>query len=220
MSDHTPHARLLNVAGRSVLEPLGLRQRGRTRFWVDDNDWWLVLVEFQPSDRSRGSYLNVGVMWLWQERDDLAFDVGYRLEDFVTFRNKAQFEREAARLVAKAAEKVEAYRAQFASAAAAADYLGQHCNVKSPWSLYNAGVACGLAGRAEEAGGWLDQLLAPCSASAPSAAEDALRSTARQLRPLVAQRDAFRLTVEQVLASARESLRLPRLRSVSFDADA
>jgi hypothetical protein len=42
-----------------VLTPLGLTQRGRSRLWLDDHGWWLIVVEFQPSAWSRGSHLNV-----------------------------------------------------------------------------------------------------------------------------------------------------------------
>lgn len=57
------HNKILNAAAREVLRPLGFRQRGRSRMWFEDRGWWLVLVEFQPSQWSRGSYLNVGPMW-------------------------------------------------------------------------------------------------------------------------------------------------------------
>jgi hypothetical protein len=213
MSSNTPHVRLLNAASLDVLSPMGMWQRGRSRFWLDDHDWWLVLVEFQPSARSRGSYLNVGVMWLWPERDHLAFDVGYRLEDFVAFRNKAQFEREATRMVARAAEEVTAYRQQFVSVEAAADYLDHHCDGKNPWRIYHAGVACGLAGRATNACHRLDQLATQVTDDAGSA----LRQSARHLRPLAADRDAFRLAVEQIVGGTRELLRLPPALRLSFD---
>lgn len=71
---------------------MGLSQKGRSRIWLDDQRWWLCVVEFQPSSWSRGSYLNVGCMWLWPVRDDISFDEGYRVEEFCEFRDEAQFE--------------------------------------------------------------------------------------------------------------------------------
>ncbi len=43
------HTRLLTAAARSILRPLGCVQKGRSRTWLDDQDWWVGVVEFQPS---------------------------------------------------------------------------------------------------------------------------------------------------------------------------
>jgi hypothetical protein len=64
-----PHTKLLIAAARDVLRPIGLTQKGRLRTWLDDLGWWLGVVEFQSSSWSRGSYLNVGVNWLWNPKD-------------------------------------------------------------------------------------------------------------------------------------------------------
>ena len=62
-----------------MLRPVGLVQQGRSRAWLDDRGWWVGVVEFQPSSFSRGSYLNVGVNWLWTPEEDLAYDLGGRV---------------------------------------------------------------------------------------------------------------------------------------------
>jgi hypothetical protein len=93
MASVSPASRLLTQAGREVLRPLGLRQKGRSRTWIDDHGWWLAVVEFQPSSWSLGSYLNVGVMWLWRDSDHLSFDLNYRTNDHVGLRDEQQFTR-------------------------------------------------------------------------------------------------------------------------------
>src|SRR5256885_11111558 len=60
MAEADPHSKLITAAAREILRPLGLFQKGRSRVWLDDQGWWLGVVEFQPSDWSKGSYLNVG----------------------------------------------------------------------------------------------------------------------------------------------------------------
>ncbi|MFD7945255.1 hypothetical protein, partial [Streptomyces sp. NPDC059744] len=90
MSAASAASRLVTAAAREILRPLGLQQRGRSRIWIDDHGWWLIVVEFQPG-RLGGSYLNVGVMWLWQDLDHFAFNVGYREAGNEPFRNEAQF---------------------------------------------------------------------------------------------------------------------------------
>ena len=59
---------------KEALSPLGLTRRGRSRVWIDDRGWWLINVEFQPSDWGKGCYLNVGHQHLWVKRDHLVFE--------------------------------------------------------------------------------------------------------------------------------------------------
>jgi hypothetical protein len=72
------HNGLLKRVAAEQLEPLGLYQLGRSRSWVDDHDWWAILVAFGPSGFGRGTYLNVGVSLLWRPdpvQAALAFDL-------------------------------------------------------------------------------------------------------------------------------------------------
>jgi hypothetical protein len=58
----------------------------------------MMVVEFQPSRGSGGSYLNVRCMWLWNVKPYKSFDVGYRVETFYAFENGEQFNGVAERL--------------------------------------------------------------------------------------------------------------------------
>lgn len=46
------------------LKAAGLIRVGRSRVWLKDGGWRLVVVELQPSSWSKGSYLNVATMFL------------------------------------------------------------------------------------------------------------------------------------------------------------
>lgn len=61
------HNTILKQAVRKVLKPEGLLQKGSSRVWIDDNGWFLTVVEFQGSWCDRGSYLNVGMQHLWED---------------------------------------------------------------------------------------------------------------------------------------------------------
>jgi hypothetical protein len=111
---------ILERAAREALAPLGVSQMGRTRTWLDDRRWYAIFVDFEPSDFSQGSYLSIGINWLWSEKDYWAFDVGHRVTDYVEYESDAQFEPEAERLATRAAREVTRYRARFATAAHAA----------------------------------------------------------------------------------------------------
>lgn len=42
-------AKLLADAGKAHLAPIGCRRIGRSRTWISDHGYWLIVVEFQPS---------------------------------------------------------------------------------------------------------------------------------------------------------------------------
>jgi hypothetical protein len=214
MAQHTPHARLLSEAAREILGPLGLVQCGRTRFWIDDRQWWLGIVEFEPSGFSRGSCLKVGAMWLWLPRERFSFDVRQRSEKFATFHNKSQFEREAARLAQKAADRVEAHRAQFVDPRSVAEYLLRHEDNGNPYHQFHTAVACALAGRDEHARTHFDRLLH----SQPRAdGEHDLHREAQRLRQDVGHLPLVLIAMEQRVLAARELLRLPSVACVDFN---
>jgi hypothetical protein len=101
---------VLTTCGRQQLVTLGIRQRGRSRVSLDDQDWWAGAAEFRPSSWSKGAYLNTGVIWLWHVRDHSAFDLHERLATHATYESDEQFEPEAERLMQKAADALLAYR--------------------------------------------------------------------------------------------------------------
>lgn len=108
------HSRIIRQAVNSVLKPKGLFQKGTSRIWIDDNGWFLILVEFQPSGWDKGSYLNVAVHFLWTEQDCLTYDFsngGPRVNGFVAFDgNEEKFLVDMQGLANRALEKVEEYR--------------------------------------------------------------------------------------------------------------
>jgi hypothetical protein len=163
LAQQLPHTKLLNAAAAAELRPLGLVRRGRSRTWIDDNGWWLGVVEFQPSSWSRGSYLNVGANWLWNVKTHLSFDVSAESDgytsgrvrvpghgEFVSYEDDDQFAPLAQQLAALAADQVRRLRARFVTISAAAESLRN----ASPGNLLgalNAGIALGLLGDAQAA---------------------------------------------------------------------
>ncbi|MFE1954546.1 hypothetical protein ACFW9D_29215 [Streptomyces sp. NPDC059524] len=151
MAAVSPASRLVATAARSRLRPLGLRQRGRSRIWLDDHGWWLGVVEFPSPQWSQGSGLTVGVMWLWQ-------DVGHVTFDFVqqtrteSYRDETQFGPVAAELAGTAEARVTGLREQFADLRSATRrLLARPPRTASPWENFNAGVAAALTGDAPSA---------------------------------------------------------------------
>jgi hypothetical protein len=73
-------ARALGGAGRRFLGELGMcRGTSSPRLWWLDQGWWLINVEFQAASWSVGSYVNVGLQYLWAVCDHRTFEYGSRV---------------------------------------------------------------------------------------------------------------------------------------------
>lgn len=200
------HNVVVRDAARSALEPLGLVQRGRSRTWLDDRTWHLIVVEFQPSGWSKGSYLNVGVMWLWRVTHALTFDYGYRLAEFEPADQPAWTER-VDRLAARAASRVRELRAEIVDLAAATAILDP-TSTEGGWPRFNAAIANGLLGRTDRARRLMREELATPVAS-PWHAD--LQARTRELAAHLDDPQAFRTDVLHDIIRTREALNLVEL---------
>ena len=204
-----PHTKLLTAAARDVLRPLGLRQKGRSRTWIDDHGWWVGLVEFQPSGWSKGSYLNVGGMWLWREQGHhLRFDVGYRVDDvgFIKYESDEQFAPEARRLAVLAADQIQRVRGTLRDLDSAITWLREHSAGGRGWPGYNLGIALALSGRQAEAATCLRGLSR--EPDAPEWWQEAV-THAHDLADLLEQdAGAFREQIQAAITAFRVALKL------------
>ncbi len=137
--------RLIASAAKGALLPLGCQRVGKSRTWISDQRFWLIVIEFQPSSWEKGTYLNVGAMWLWRARKGHVFHVGYRIADFVPFYNPEQFAPAVARLAAQAAQEVLSRREQFKTLHDVYRYLVDHTSEKTR-DIFHAAIAAGLVG--------------------------------------------------------------------------
>src|SRR5688572_28994140 len=92
------HNKAIRETARNKFKGLGLKQNGQSRLWYLLGDYYTILIEFQPSSWSTGTYLNVGVDFNWYIRDYFAFEFGYRLSDFKSLQDEKKFEEELERL--------------------------------------------------------------------------------------------------------------------------
>ncbi|KAB2347528.1 hypothetical protein [Actinomadura rudentiformis] len=211
MADASP-SRLLAQAGREVLRPMGLKQRGRSRTWLDDHDWWVVVVEFQPSAWSQGSHLNVGVMWLWSAKDFISFDFADggspRTVGHIGFQDQAQFAEVAHDLAETAAEQVNDFRERFSSLNAVSEQLTSRLSEKpGVWDWYHAAVAAGLAGDVATSRGAFEKVLDERDALSPDWLTELCERIATPYH-LLDDRNAFRSWARAEVLAARELLKL------------
>lgn len=207
------HDRLLAAAAKTALAPLGCKRKGRSRTWLDDQGWWVGVVEFQPSGWSKGSYLNVGACWLWVAKDHYSFDDGSRVEGFRPFRNAADFAPHATALADRAAVEVGAVRARCASIAAVATRLDERTEPGTAWDAYHAGIANGLAGRTKIAA---SRLAAVSDIPSHAPWVDEVKANARAYLECVQNPAAFRARIAITIAEARRMLKLPAIEGEWF----
>ena len=138
------HSKLINKAAREVLKPIGLVRKGQSRLWLDDNGWWLIMVEFQPSSWSKGTYLNVGISWLWYPKDYMSFDIGYRENSFIEFKDEDSFSRDTIALAEKAKKCVFSLRQSMSSPELAKAFVLENTKggEQNIWGYLNKGLAC------------------------------------------------------------------------------
>jgi hypothetical protein len=217
LSRQHPHTKLINAAAREILRPLGLVQAGRSRTWIDDRAWWLGIVEFQPSNWTRGSYLNVGVNWLWNIKDWLSFDFGHRVgkpgegETFIEYESDDQFAPLARKLTMAAAEQVVHYRQLFPTVEAAVATLSGTAPDNLERSL-DAGVALGLVGESDAAAAMFDRYIrwfkSGEEAEWRSDDDEPLYERATMLRDLAGDTSAFRDRIRADVQETRTLLKL------------
>jgi hypothetical protein len=198
------HNIVLADAAKAVLAPMGLVRKGRSRTWLDDRIWHLIVVEFQPSAWSKGSYLNVGAMWLWYEKDHFSFDHGYRVQEFESAGSLDWSARSRA-LAEAAAKRVGELREEI-SDLAAADQVLREGRRKVGWPLFDAAVAAGLVGDTDAAREAMDRLL---SHEPSSPWQHAQHTRMAEFRSALHDRDAYRARIIEAITRSREAHKLP-----------
>lgn len=203
------HNRLIKHAARSELKPIGCVQKGQSRTWLDDQNWWVGVVEFQPHSGAEGSYLNVGACWLWHEKDYLSFDDGHRVEPFNEYLDSQKFGEAAQSLAKRAKDEVLNLRLKYPSIHACAEHLRAQAK-KDDWVVFNSAVAAGLSGDIKLAEEQFSQILRQeCRA----AWQINLQSRAAILSAIAHDADCFKSEIIGAVRKCRTLLKLPTIES-------
>lgn len=162
MSSTGNHNKIINAAAKAALKPAGAIRKGQSRLWLDDNGWYITLIEFQPSS-SPGSLLNIGVQFMWYPQAVYAFDAGYRQQDiYIQYRNDEQFTPQAQAMAEAARDRMLAIRQQMQDITSASAYI-HGLLAEDPvtvWTYLHQGMLHLLQGHTDEALSRFRQLLA------------------------------------------------------------
>ena len=156
-----PHNKIIKTTVKKFLEPENLFQIGSSRCWLDDQGYYMILVEFASSGYSKGARLNAGVSFLWESteslNESLSYNYGCQVRTgvgYVEYKNDDEaFQNGIEKLAKKALEKVDEYR-KFSDMDYAKSCLQEQVD-KLPeyrrfWELYHLAMLCFLKGDFEE----------------------------------------------------------------------
>lgn len=197
------HNKLIAQVAKQTLLPAGLKRKGQSRLYYDDNGWWCTIIEFQPSGFSKGSYLNVGVSWLLYERDGFGFDVGYREGGFSSAENESEFTNAIFKMVMKAKQIVENNRERFLTISKVHEYY--QSIKREGWAFYYAAVIAGMNHQFAAAEKDFNSLLAYPE---KYEWEKILNSHSRELMRLLERPKEFMEAVTGIVLRTRALLRL------------
>ena len=216
---------LVDAAARAALEPLGLARLDRST-WIDDHGWWVVAVDFETVG-VRGTRLVLYADFLWHVRDRPERRVAARVRERGRLLDQdgaelacapqaddAEAASVVARMAARAAVEVHAWRQGFPTLRSWAAYLdAAAAEGGGLWPEYDAAVAAALAGEAERARRWFDRVfdhpVRPELYPDPDA--DHVVQAQRVAEALLARLDeppAFRAAVARQVDATRARLRL------------
>jgi hypothetical protein len=207
----SPHLKIIADAAKRNLAPMGLTRKGRSRVWLDDRGWYVTVVEFQPSGFSKGSYLNVGAHFLWSWSGSTSFDLGYRVNGFVTFAGNENFATEIERLAVAAVKEVERLRTVLVSPTVVAKIIPSNPNASS-WASYHQAVSLALSGDADASAKLFGALAQPAreyyATESHKAYEVDRAAKCELLRRKIQDPTAFRHAIVELIGVQRKSLHL------------
>lgn len=119
--------------------PKDVFQKGNSRIYLDDNGYYFTMIEFQPTSIKKGTFLNVGLHFLFNKDHYLSFSFSYNNDTrigkkLIEYKNDEQFEKEVRKYVELANTYVLKYRS-FRDVNYAKQYIVNELN-DSDWNPY------------------------------------------------------------------------------------
>jgi hypothetical protein len=142
MAKQNEHGKLIAAAAKAALAPLGCYRKGQSRVWYSDERFWCILIEFQPSAWSKGTYLNITPIWFFLQW--WGGEAAHRIDGYIKFESAEQFGpliEQGAQLLAA---EVTALRARFRTLGDLHRFFAG--NLSWSGNIYRAAITGGLVG--------------------------------------------------------------------------
>lgn len=144
------HNKLLKKIAKKRLKPYGIFQQGQSRTFLYDKGWFTIVIEFQPSSFSKGTYLNVNVDFNFYPRNYFAYSYGNRESGFEEFNSEEQFTKLVNDLCDLTIKRVRELELKFMDFSTALKTIKKEKG-DSTWDLYEISVLNILNGNSEKA---------------------------------------------------------------------
>ncbi|WP_276975886.1 hypothetical protein [Flavobacterium filum] len=157
MTKQIDHNKLLKKIAKERLKPYGIFQHGQSRIFLYDRGWFTIVIEFQPSSWSKGTYLNIGVDFNFYPRDYFAYSFGYRERGFEEFKDEGQFIKLMNELCDLTIIRVKVLDLKFTDILTALKTVDDE-KEKDNWRIYDVAILNALASNFEKSRKQLEQV--------------------------------------------------------------
>lgn len=196
------HDKIIKKAAAEVLVPLGVFQKGQSRTWIDDNGWFLTIIEFKPSDWGRGVHLHVGVHYLWNNSGSLSIDYGSNDSYSAEYTGSDEkFSTDMIKLAAFAKDKVTYYRS-FADTILARNLIVKNAAVY-PWSTWDKMMVCFLVTDVGRGRSFYNTILAATKDDYRDWAQEILDRATHRIAPILSNHDSLQKYVLSLIRDSR-----------------
>ena len=92
------YKKTINKFALENLKPLGFVQLGDSRTWFVDRGDYLVVLNFESSGTKKGTYIDIGLNFLWNPKNYISYDFFFngntRITPFIEYQSEDQFKEE------------------------------------------------------------------------------------------------------------------------------
>lgn len=203
------HNNIIAKVALDFFQKHGIYGRGKSRMWIDDQHWFAIVIEFQPSQHNKGTYLNIGANFHWYFQDYFSFDMGHRESNFVAFQNEQQFEKEIQVLLKRAFKRIKKIRKDLSDFKKAEKSIAKfYFSNDELWGNYHRGIIYGLNKKEKKASYYFDKILQmPLTTSW----QKELTTEAQKLKNHLTDLNQFELYVCDTIKKTRTAKQLEKI---------
>ena len=205
MAHEFDHNKVLKKIALHRLTPHGIIQQGTSRTFLYDKGWWTIIIEFQPSSYSKGSYLNIGLDFNFYPRSYFAFTYGSRENSFQEATDEKQFSQIINHQCDFIITRVKELQLKCRDIWAATATFKKQFR-KDPWDKFDLGVLYGLTGQHGKSKSLLEQLI---NEKCQHEYEFARQQLAIQILSWFENSEVFPLKIKYLINETRQLKKLP-----------
>lgn len=199
------HNKLLKKIAKEKLIPHGIIQEGKSRTFLYDNGWWTIVIEFQSSSWSKGSYLNIGVDFNFFPRDHFAFTYGHREKGFEEAKDENHFTQMINDYCDFTILKVDELKVKFKDVWAATNTFKKQVD-NDPWDNFELGVLYSLTGNISNAKKYLQKVK---KEKCEHDFEFARQKLVSEILTWLDNDETFLINIKQLINQTRQLKKLP-----------